>query len=184
MPSNYSIEGDTLTLGSRDYVISKVDEKELILREIGSLQWVGDFTFQKFVRENSDDLQFNTEKYSDGLKGDWVTDYILQVDYIKSIWNDVPGVQITDTLSKPITEPILMFDFDGETMSIDSDNKTIPNENLNYKVISNYIIDEDGNGLFTIIDVDQNVLTLLGFHALEVEGMPMMIWKLKRPKSQ
>ncbi|WP_421978203.1 hypothetical protein [Roseivirga seohaensis] len=184
VPFYYQVVGDTLKLGSRNYLFFSINKEELILRELNKFQLRGDFTFQKFTRENSVDFHSDSEEYSNSVKGDWITEYILQIDYAKEKWNDIPGVLVTDTLSKPITEPVIKFDFQDGYMRMFSDNKSIPSDEFRYDIIANYILDEDGNGLFTILKVNEDELTLLGPHALEMEGMPMMLWELKRAKNQ
>jgi len=184
VPFSYHIVGDTLKLGSRNYLFESIDEKELILRELNLLQLSGDFTYQKYHRKNFDNFQSDTKEYARAIKGDWQTEFILQVKFTKEKWNNRPGITVTDTLSKPITEPEVKFDFDDTFMRMFSDDKSIPSEEFRYNIIANYILDEDGNGLFTILEVSEKELTLLGPHALEMEGLPMMFWKLIRPKSQ
>lgn len=185
-PFRYSLSGDTLNLNGDLLLIEEIAEEFLLLKDLPNPDALidlnyeeGDSKWTKYLRIDKLDIKSNGTSNSELIFGEWMLEHLLVVKTEGYAWAMEPVV-IKDTLSGPVNDVQTIFNFSDKELKIFEAGNTLNTETIEYDITGD-VIRVIGEIMFTILEIKENELSLLGIHGTDLQnGQPLMIWKLKR----
>jgi len=185
-PFRYSLKDDTLNLNGNLLLIEEITNKHLLLKDLPNPDALidlnyeeGDSKWTKYSRIDQIDIKSNGPSNSELVLGEWILEHLLVVKTEGYAWAMEP-VGIKDTLSIPVNDAQTIFNFSDEELKMYEIEETLKIEPIEYDITGD-VIRVMGEIFFTILEINEDELSLLGIHGTDIEnGQPLMIWKLKR----
>lgn len=185
-PFRYSLKNDTLSLNGNLQLIEEITDEYLLLKDLPNPEALidldyeeGDSKWTKYSRIDKLDIKSNGPRNSELIFGEWMLEHLLVVKTEGYAWAMEPVV-IKDTLSGPINDVQTIFNFSDQELNMFESGNTLNTETIEYDITGD-VIRVMGEIMFTILEIKENELSLLGIHGTDLEnGQPLMIWKLKR----